>query len=82
MIHRYEIGDLAHTHIGDTASLALMLEKGKIFYQNYAKHVVDNAKALAGTMIENGLTVYFQSSHQVWIDCGNINITEAINECF
>ena len=43
--------------------------------------LVDNAKALAGTMIENGLTVYFQSSHQVWIDCGNINITEAINEC-
>lgn len=72
---------ISHTHTADICSLAMVLEKGEKFFSEYAEKVVENARTLAERLRDNGMRIYYDTSHQLWIDCGMNDITENVNYC-
>lgn len=77
---------ISHHHMAEVAALGLVLEKGKDYFQDYAKRIVNNSKQLSKALYEKGVNVQFadrgfSDSHQIWVECGDKESVDQVIDC-
>ncbi|WP_075884037.1 hypothetical protein [Candidatus Protochlamydia sp. W-9] len=68
----------SHHHIADVACLGLVLERGRHFFQQYGKKIIENAQMMGKILSNRGIKVEFAKynytqTHQIWLDLGDLD---------